>query len=132
MSSPSKIIVSLFNFFILLWLLFALQRIIEMGVEVKYFNAGVALLISAILTYRIWKQQLNFDTILKYSGIFWGIGFILGMSYVSIFDPHDGQGIFLSILWTAPIGWLIGLAIAVFKAKKPLRRNNKNNIEQKR
>jgi hypothetical protein len=127
MNSLSKIIVSIFNFFILLWLLFALQRFMEIGVEVKYLNAGVALLTSAILTYITWKQQLNFDTILKYSGIFWVIGFILGITYVSIFDPHDGQGIFLSILWTSPIGWLLGMTISVFKAKMSLSRNNKND-----
>ncbi|MFC2114308.1 hypothetical protein ACFLRI_03065 [Bacteroidota bacterium] len=120
----SKIIVSIFNFFILLWLLFVLQRVMKIGVEVKYLNVGVALLTSAILTYITWKQQLNFNTILKYSGIFWVIGFILGITYISIFDPHDGQGIFLSILWTAPIGWLLGMTISVFKAKMSLSRNN--------
>jgi hypothetical protein len=127
MNSLSKIIVSIFNFFILIWLLFALQRFIEIGVEVKYLNAGVALLTSAILTYITWKQQLNFNIILKYSGIFWVIGFILGITYVSIFDPHDGQGIFLSILWTAPIGWLLGMTISVFKAKMSLSKSNKND-----
>ena len=124
MNSSSKIIVTIFNFFILFWLFFAVQRLMEIGVEMKYLNAGIALFISAILTYITWKQQLNFDPILKYSGIFWAIGFILGITYVSIFDPHDGQGIFLSILWTAPVGWLLGMTISVFKTKMSLSKNN--------
>lgn len=125
MDSSSKIIVSIFNFFILLWLLFALQRGMEIGVEVEYLNLSVALLISAILTYITWKQQLNFNTIFLYSGISWVIGFILGITYISIFDPHDGQGIFLSILFTAPIGWILGMTISVLKAKNSLSKNRK-------
>lgn len=117
MNSSSKIIFIVFNSLILFWLAFALQRILEIGVEVKYLNAGVALLTSAILNYLIWKQQRNFDSVLKYAGIFWGIGFILGITYISIFDPHDGQGIFLSILISGPVGWLLGMIISIFKSK---------------
>jgi len=124
MISTSKIIVSIFTFFFLFWLLFALQGFLEIGVEVKNLNAGVALLISASLTYVIWKQQLNFGTILKYCGIFWVIGFILGITYIFLFDPNEAQGIFLSILWTAPIGWLLGMIISVIKAKMSLPENN--------
>ena len=131
MNSTSKIIVSIFNFFTFFWLVFALQSVLGIGVEVKYLNSGVSLLISAILTYLIGKQQLNFDPILKYSVISWAIGLILGITYISIFDPHDGQGIFLSILWTGPIAWLLGMSIFVFKAKIPLSRKNKNDPQQK-
>jgi hypothetical protein len=69
------------------------------------------------LTYLVWKQHLNFNAVLKYSAIFWGVGFVLGFVYVLIFDPNEAQGIFLSILWTAPIGWLIGMTYSVFKTK---------------
>ena len=119
MNSTSKIIVSIFNFLTFFWLIFALQSILEIGVEVKYLNSGVSLLISAILTYLIGKKQLDFNPILKYSLISWVIGFILGITYISIFDPNDEQGIFLSILWTGPICWLLGMSIFVFKAKVP-------------
>ncbi len=117
MNSVSRNVVSLFNFFILLWLFFALQRFLEFGVNIKYLNAIISVLISAFLTYLVWKKHLNFDSVLKYSGISWLVGFGLGLVYVSIFDPHDGQGIFLSILWTAPIGWLIGITYSTFKVK---------------
>jgi len=126
MNALSKIISAIINFFILFWFFFAIQRIIAIGVEVKYLNAVVALLTSAILTYAIGKQPLNFNVILKYAALFWLIGFILGITYVSIFDPHDGQGIFLAILWTAPVGWLLGMTIAIIKTKRSLSRNEKN------
>lgn len=101
MNSFSKIVVSLFNFFILLWLIFAFQRILEIGIDIKYLNVIISAITSAFLTYLVWKQHLNFGTVFKWSGIFWVVGFVLGLVYVSIFDPNEAQGIFLSILWTA-------------------------------
>ena len=131
MNSSSKIVFTVFNSLFIFWLAFALQRVLGIGVEVRFLNAGGAVLTSAILNYIIWNQHLNFNTVLKYASIFWGIGFFLGIAFVSIFDPHDGQGIFLAILWTGPIGWLLGMSISVFKAKMSLSRNNKNDPQQK-
>lgn len=129
MNSSSKIVFIVFNSLFLFWLAFALQRILEIGVDVSFLNAGVAVLSSAIFNYIIWNQHLNFNTIVKYAVIFWGIGFILGIIYISIYDPNDGQGIFLSILFTGPIGWLLGASISIFKAKMFVSSNNTNDSQ---
>ncbi len=129
MNSPSKIIFTVFNSLFLFWLTFALQRVLGIGVEIRFLNAGAAAVTSAILNYLIWNQQLNFNTVLKYALIFWGIGFVSGIVFVSIFDPNDGQGIFLAILWTGPIGWLLGLLISVIIEKMSLSRNIKNDLQ---
>ena len=127
MNSDSKVLFTIFNSLFLFWLAFLLQRSLEIGVEVRFLNAGVAVLTSAILNYIIWNQRLNFKTVLMYAVIFWGIGFILGITYISIYDPHDAQGIFLSILITGPIGWLLGAVISIFKAKMFGSSNNTND-----
>jgi hypothetical protein len=117
-----KIFVSFFNFITILWLIFALLNEIEIGSNIKYLQLIISSLISITGTYLIWKQYLYFDKVLEYSVLSWGIGFALGMIFVSIFDPHDGQGVFLSILWTGPIGWLFGISYSIFKAKaEPLK-----------
>ena len=131
MNSSSKIIFTIFNSLFLFWLLFFLQRILVIGVEVRYLNAGVAVFISAILNYLIWNQNLNFNTVLKYALIFWGIGFVLGITYISIYDPHEAQGIFLSIAITGPTGWLLGMSISILKTKISGLRNNTNDPQQK-
>ena len=131
MNTSTKIIASVINFFFLYWFFFSLQSLMVIGVEVKFLNAGVALFAAAILTYIIWRQQLNFNTMLKFSGIFWLIGFILGIAYVSIFDPHEAQGIFLCIFWTAPYGWILGMILSVFRAKRAISISNQNDPQQK-
>ena len=115
MNTATKIIVALSNFFILLWLLFALQKFMKIGIDIAYLNIIISAFISAVLVFFLWKQDVNFKTVLKYSAISWGIGFALGMGFISIYDPHDGQGIFLAILWTAPISGIIGSTWSILK-----------------
>ncbi|MCF8372898.1 MAG: hypothetical protein K9H64_14850 [Bacteroidales bacterium] len=124
MNSASKIIVSLFNFFILLWLLFALQKFMKIGIDIAYLNIIISAFISAILVFFLWKQDVNFKTVLKYSAISWVVGLALGIAFISIYDPGDAQGIFLAILWTAPIGWIIGSTWSILKQNLQGAKNN--------
>lgn len=118
MNYTSKLIVSFFNFITFFWLIFYFQLFLEIKVAMKFLS-GISLMISALLTYLISKKRIDFNPILKYSLISYAIGFILGFIFIAIFDPNEAQGIFLSILWTGPISWLIGMSFFVFKARKP-------------
>ena len=126
MSSLPKIIVLIFNFFILLWLFFVIQRFAKIGVDIPFLNVSISAIISAVLTYLVWKQHLNFGAVFKYSIIFWAIGLILGLVYIFIFAFKDAQAIFI-IFFTAPIGWLIGITYSVFKQKNNQTINDEND-----
>lgn len=102
-----------------------LQHVIEFGGDLRFLNAGIALVTSSLITYIVYIQKLNFNTILKYTLISWGVGFVLGIVYIAIYDPNEAQGIFLSILITGPISWVLGMTFSVIKGRISLSRKSK-------